>query len=74
MTCQHDGARPAQRWATGPVGMDLRFWGPTPPGRGKWGTLVKNIDIVRFQMGPTFPIWSGPITSFPHAWMGALYI
>ena len=60
-------ARPEQGgwWASwhGPT-----IGGPTPPGRGKGGPLVKNIDIVKFEMEPIFPIWSGPITSFAWAW------
>ena len=40
----------------GPVDMGLRFWGrPIPPGRGKRGSLVKNIDIVKFERGLHFP-------------------
>ena len=52
----------------GQLAWAYNFGGPTPPGRGKGGLLVKNIDIVKFEMGPTFPIWPGPITSFAWAW------
>ena len=42
--------------------------GLLPLVEAKGDPLVKNIDIVKFEMGPTFPIWPGPITSFARAW------
>ena len=33
----------------------------------KGGPLVKNIDIVKLETGPTFPIWPEPFTSFARA-------
>ena len=44
------------RWASwhGPT-----IWGLLPLVEAKGGPLIKNIDIVKFEMGPTFPIWPG---------------
>ena len=47
----------------GQLASAYSFGGPTLPGRGKGGPLIKNIDNVKFEMGPTFPIWPGPITT-----------
>ena len=42
------------------------FGGLLPLVKAKGDPLIKNIDIVKFEMGPTFPIWPGLIPSF--AW------
>ena len=48
------------------LGMGYNLGGLLPLVEAKGALLVKNIDIAKFEMGPTFPIWPGPITSF--AW------
>ena len=59
-------------------GKPASLHGPTTLGgllplvEAKGGPLVKNIDIVKFEMGPTFPIWPGPVTSFARAWLYVL--
>ena len=51
------------------LGMGLQFGGLLPLVEAKGAPLVKNIDIVKFEMGPMFPIWPGPITSFAWAFI-----